>query len=217
MKNKKSLQKLTEIDNLKTVKATKEFFAKNPELKDEIWDSLTSKISESYANDLGNEYKLTNMLVSILEDESVIRDIRNTTYETNHIIITNSIHNHILENRCFPSMATIKESTKLSRQTVYNHLNNGLTDSHNKLIKGKNEIMSMNALSKLYLIGIQDNNPTALKYFIQLSGAVSSNATQINNYIQINNIKISKEDFNRLPKEDIIEIESIVSKTILGK
>jgi hypothetical protein len=78
--------------------------------------------------------------------------------------------------------------------------------------------MSTNALQKLYLIGVQDNNPTALKHFIQLSGLVSTNKTmQVNNYIQINNLKLSNEDIRKLPQEDILQIEKIVSKTLLLK
>jgi hypothetical protein len=94
-------------------------------------------------------------------------------------------------------------------------LNNGFLDTHNKLVKGKNEIMSINALQQLYLIVIEDKNPTALKHFIQLSGSVSNNnSMQVNNYIQINNLKISNEDIKRLPIEDILQIEKIVSKTL---
>ena len=39
-------------------------------------------------------------------------------------------------------------------------------------------------------------------------------AKNVNNYIQINNLKISNEDFNNLPKETIIEIEAIVSNSM---
>ena len=112
-------------------------------------------------------------------------------------------------------MSTIANEINLSRQTIYNHLNSGFLDANNNLVKRKTEIMSFNALENLYLIGIEDRNPTTLKHFIQLSGLVSSNsAMQVNNYIQINNLKISTEDIKRLPFEDILEIENIVSKTL---
>ncbi|PKV63650.1 hypothetical protein ATE90_0006 [Polaribacter sp. Hel1_33_96] len=38
---------------------------------------------------------------------------------------------------------------------------------------------------------------------------------QVNNYIQINNLKISNDDIQKLPFEDILQIENIVSKTLL--
>lgn len=214
MAKKKSLQKFTNIEDLKTVKQAKEYLKNNPDSQDELWKSITGKISESYSKEQGKEHVLTNMLIATLTDENIIEDIRNTTYETNHSIITRFIHNYLLENRGYPTMAVIKENTKLSRQTIYNHLKDGINSKHNKLVKGANEIMSLNALSKLYLIGIQDNNATALKHFIQLSGVVNTNTTNVNNYIQINNLKISNEDFNKLPKETIMEVEQIISNSI---
>ncbi len=217
MTNKKSLQKITDIEDLKTVKQTKEYLVENPDAKSDLWDSLTNRISENFAEELGNDFNLTNMLIATLDDEKVIEDVRNTTYDANHRVITSYIHNYILENRCFPSMSQIKSGTKLSRQTIYNHLKDGINSKHNKLVKGANEIMSLSALSKLYLIGIEDRNASALKHFIQLSGVVNNNTTSVNNFIQINNLKISNEDFNNLPQDDILEIESIVSKSMQNK
>ena len=144
------------------------------------------------------------MLAVIYKDEKNIEDLRNSTYEANNRKITNCIHNYILKNRSFPVQAEIIEATKLSRQTIYNHLKDGINTKHNKLIKGANEVMSLSALSNLYLIGIEDRNASALKHFIQLSGIVTNNTTNVNNYIQINNLKITNEDFNKLPKETII-------------
>ena len=40
------------------------------------------------------------------------------------------------------------------------------------------EVMTEKALEKLYLIGIEHNNPTALKHFIQLSGKTANNTTR---------------------------------------
>lgn len=71
------------------------------------------------------------------------------------------------------------------------------------------------ALEKLYMIGVMDNNASALKQFIELSGYKSNkNETNINNYIQINNLKLSREEFDNLPKETILEVEELISKNI---
>jgi len=216
MKQHKSLQKFTDYKSLNSISELKSYLTLKPENKYEVEKSLRERIEQAYSDDNINEFNLIEMLVSITEDEDLKTDIRNTTYEVNHSIITSFIHNYLLEKRVFPTMSTIANETDLSRQTIYNHLNNGFLDTHNKLVKGKNEIMSMHALQKLYLIGIQDNNPTALKYFIQLSGLVSNNNTMnVNNYIQINNLKISNEDIKKLPIQDILQIEEIVSKTLL--
>lgn len=209
--NKKSLQKFTDIENLQTVKQVKEYLAENPDAQNDLWNNLSKRVSDSYANNLGNEYLLTNMLVATLIDEKKIEDIKNTTYEANNRMITSVIHNYILKNRCFPTQTAIVKETKLSRQTIYNHLKDGINSKHNKLIKGANEIMSLNALSQLYLIGVQDRNANALKHFIQLSGIVNNNTTNVNNYVQINNLKLTPEEFNNLPEEKILQIEEIIS------
>ena len=195
----KSLQKLTDYENLNSVSELKEYLTLKPENKYEVNKSLKLRIEQAYNDKEMNEFDLIEMLLYITEDECIKADIRNITYETNHSIITTFMHNYIIEFRKFPTMSTIANEINLSRQTIYNHLNSGFLATNNKLVKGKIEMMSFNALEKLYLIGIEDNNPTALKHFIQLSGLVSNiKTTQVNNYIQINNLKISTEDIKRL-------------------
>jgi DNA-binding phage protein len=213
----KSLQKLTDYENINSVSELKEYLTLKPENKYEVDKNLRLRIEQAYNDKKMDEFDLIEMLLYITEDEDVKTDIRNTTYETNHSIITSFIHNYIIEFRQFPTMSIIANKINLSRQTIYNHFDNGIMSTNNRLLKGRNEVMTIKALEKLYLIGIEDNNPTALKHFIQLSGITANNTMQVNNYIQINNLKISNEDIKKLPFEDILEIENIVSKTLLMK
>lgn len=215
MKNKKSLQKLTEFKNLKELKG---FLKTNPDKDDviEMVVDLDNRMNKSYNEKLGQENEIMEMAVECykylgLDDE--VEMVKNSTYETNHIKITSHIHNFLIENRCFPNVASIQSETGLSRTTIYNHLNSGIKSEHNVFLKGKIELMAFNALQKLYLIGITDNNASALKHFIELSG-VQNNPLNVNNYIQINNLKLSKDEFNQLPEETIIEIETLISQTI---
>jgi len=214
MKKEKSLQKFTDIEDLKSIEDIEKYLLENPDSKKQLRKSLTNRIGNSYTDKLGKEFVLVEMLSAVIDDQNKKDEIRNITYEINHSLITSFIHNYVLEYRCFPIMTHIQTETKLSRQTIYNHLKNGISDKRNTLVKGKNEIMAMQALQKLYLIGIEDRNASALKHFIQLSGVANSNTANVNNYIQINNLKISNEDFNSLPEQDILEIESIVSKSL---
>ena len=209
---------MTDYKNINSLPELKKYLKLYPNKKVDIRENIQKRLIDSYKNEEKNEYNLTEMYLSLIENKELKKDIRNTTYEVNHSIITSFMHNYILENRQFPTMSIISEKINLSRQTIYNHLNNGLTSITNHLLKGKNEIMSAKALEKLYLIGIEKNNPMALKYFIQLTGMVSNNSKmQVNNYIQVNNLKISNEDIKRLPIEDILQIEKIVSKTLTIK
>jgi len=74
--------------------------------------------------------------------------------------------------------------------------------------------MASSALYKLYLIGVEDRNSNALKAFIELSGAVTKGSNTVTNYIQINNLKLSTEEFNRLPQDVILEIEQVISQNL---
>lgn len=218
MTKKKSLQKFTDIGKLETVKDIKQFVNNNPERANEVLNKLEKILNNSYANKLGLEFEVVELIAkcyALMNQENHAKFVRNATYETNHTIIATCIHNYICNNRCFPSIMTIKQETGLSRQTVYRHINNGFSDRFNSVVKGKIEYMIPKALEKLYFIGIEDNNATALKHFIELSGFTSKyNTTNVNNYIQINNLKLSKEEFNQLPNETILEIEKIVSNSI---
>jgi hypothetical protein len=79
------------------------------------------------------------------------------------------------------------------------------------LIKGKFEVMAILALEQLYKIGVNENNHAALKSFIELVNG--SNATKyVNNYIQINNLQLTKEEFEQLPDEVILQIEKIIAQ-----
>ena len=220
MAKKKSLQKFTDIEKIETKKQLQDFLELNPKAKDKIWTSLLDRMNETYGGKLGNEYDIMNLieeyyLITKGANNNAIVEMKNLTYEANHILITGYIHNFILENRYFPTVQYIKKETGLSRTTIYKHLESGLKSKHNKLINGKMELMTTKAMEKLYLIGIQDNNATALKNFIELSG-VSAKNNITNNYIQTNNIKISNEDFNSLPSEIILEVEQIISKNRKG-
>lgn len=218
MTKKKSIQKVTDISKLNTVKDIKKFVRDNPDRSNEVLDKLQDLLNKSYADKLGLEYDIIELICKcflLLNDEDSCTFTRNVTYEANHNIIGSFIHNHICENRCFPSIMVIKNETGLSRQTIYKHINNGFSDQFNSVVKGKINYMIPKALEKLYLIGIQDNNATALKNFIELSGFTShKNTTNVNNYIQINNLKLSRDEFNQLPNETILEIETLISKTI---
>jgi predicted ATP-grasp superfamily ATP-dependent carboligase len=66
-----------------------------------------------------------------------------------------------------------------------------------------------NAISKLYKIGMEDRNPTALKQFIQFADP-SAKAKTINNFVQINNVKITQEKIQELPYKVKNELETIL-------
>ena len=218
MAKKKSLQRVTEIDNLNSKKQVREFLENNPDSYEAVIESLTDRANASYNKKEGQDYKLMNMIYECFRfrnDEEGETNTRNCTYELNHYLITSSIHNFVLEKRTFPTIQHIAEETGLSRTTIYRHLEDGLNNDYSSLVKGKLEIMATKALEKLYLIGVQDNNAAALKNFLELSGAIAKHpVANINNYIQINNLRISKEELEQLPNDVVIQIEQLISENL---
>lgn len=218
MPKAKQLQKVTDFEQLETTYQVKEYLKENPKKADSLLKHLQEMLNETYQKKLGDEGLIVDMICECQRfygnDEGETWT-RNTTYEMNHSLISGHIHNYIVERNGFPTIHHIAEQTGLSRTTVYRHLDDGLKTKYNALTKGKLEIMATSAMEKLYLIGVQDNNAGALKTFIELSGAFTKPPTaNINNYIQINNLKISKEEFDKLPEETISQIEKLVSDNL---
>ena len=216
MAKKKSAQKLTVFDGLGTTEEVADYLEKNPKKYSQLKKYYHTKFHESYSEKNGLEYKYTKLIIACYEfnaNDFETEKFRNITYEGNHSIISRCIHNYIVNNRCFPHIGTISHETKLSRTTIYKHLNDGLYSKDSGMVRGKIEYMVSSALSNLYLIGVEDRNANALKAFIELSGAVIKRPGTVNNYIQINNLKITREQFEQLPEDVILEVEQVISKS----
>ena len=216
MAKKKSLQKLTEIEVLDSPTQVREYLTANPKDYEKILDNLEERYADTFKNKLGKEHDIFEMVMECYrvkgyKDQEL--KMRNITYETNHALISACAHNYINANRIFPTIQSIAEETGLSRTTIYSHLSQGLGHKYNKLVTGKLEYMTLSALGALYHIGTNDRNANALKAFIELSGAVTKvSSNTVNNYIQINNLKLSVDEFEQLPKKTILEIENLITK-----
>ncbi|WP_282117734.1 hypothetical protein [Maribacter aquivivus] len=219
MSKEKKLPKVTNYDHLSTIQDITTYLNTEPNDSLELLKELFDRYNDSIQNDKAKDDYISKMILKVFKyrnDEYGEINFKNSTYEANHHIITSFIHNHILENNCFPPTGHIAHKTGLSRQTIYKHLKTGLKNKYNTLITGKMEYMATHALSKLYLIGITQDNATALKSFIELSSREFKKqpSNSINNYIQINNLKISKEEFNQLPNDTILKIEKLISMNL---
>lgn len=211
---KKELQKVTEFENIKTVDDGKKFIEENPEVLLELRNKAVEKLNESFKDGNGKEYRWTELAVRCMEllgDNDYVTKLRNVTYESNYATIVRVIHNYILENRGFPTANMIAEISGLSRQTVYRHLRNDFKGRYDTLIKGRHQIMANKALEHLYYLGVQEDNAGALKSFIEFTGNGNKGNTT-NNYIQINNLQLTKEEFEQLPDEVILGIENLISQ-----
>lgn len=140
------------------------------------------------------------------------KGFRNLLYNHNHIIIMAAIHNSIISNKIFPSITNVASCTGLSRTTIYNHLKDENKNSLETESRKLQRMLVGQAINKLYEIGMSDRNPAALREFLKFT--MPTNTTTVNNYIQINNLRITKEELEQLPKGAIYEIEQIISKSL---
>lgn len=111
-----------------------------------------------------------------------------------------------------PTITNIANETGLSRTSVYKHLTDIKTQGLESDVRLQQSELEEQAITRLYKIGMNDCNPTALKCFIQFADP-STRVRTVNNYIQINNIRLTQEDIKSLPESTIATIESLVKKT----
>ncbi|WP_406683321.1 hypothetical protein N1F78_11570 [Seonamhaeicola sp. MEBiC1930] len=215
-----SIQNFTESDISEFFENSLVYIKGSKENASNALKILNVLLNETYEKKLGFDDAILNLCYACYKvlEQPWEKYLRNSTYERNHGDISAFIHNTILDYGRFPNVSMIASETGLSRMTVHKHLKDGFDHKFNELLNGKIQYMIPKALEKLYLIGVENNNSHALKNFIELSGYKKpNNTTEINNYIQINNLKLSKEELEKLPHETILELENIISKAIIKK
>lgn len=147
-----------------------------------------------------------------------VKDIKRQDWENNNQSIKAAIRNQIIEKRGFPHINTIAEKTKLSRVTVYKHLEAGLAgdfmDEHLKMY----EYLTIDLFQLLYMQAIE-GSPAAAKVYIdsmlkvqQMRNPPAPTIRQQNNYVQVNNTRIDELTINQLPDTARVQIEQIINQ-----
>jgi hypothetical protein len=219
MAKKKGLQKVTDLTTINNKTDLEVYIAKHPKKIEELANYLQVKYNEhtgeNYNGEKADKYFFLICEMSVITNNTAKLEYwKNLVFERNRMRISGYITNYILENRNFPTVSQIAHESKVSRTTVYKHLKKGIGSDGYDFINKKLQYLTASALEKLYLIGVEDNNATALKIFIELVNKESYKANTINNFIQINNLRLGNEDFQKLPKETLDKIEDLISKVI---
>jgi len=219
MAKKKGLQKVTDLATINNKTDLEVYIAKHPKKLEELATYLQVKYNENtgenYNGEKADKYFFLICEMSVITNNTAKLEYwKNLVFERNRMRISSCITNYILENRNFPTVSQIAHESKVSRTTVYKHLKKGIGNDGYNFITKKLQYLTASALEKLYLIGVEDNNATALKIFIELVNKESYKANTINNFIQINNLRLGNEDFQKLPKETLDKIEDLISKVI---
>lgn len=141
-----------------------------------------------------------------------IHDLKRQDWEINHTKIKAFMRNWLLENRSVPAVATIAKELELSRQTVYEHLNEGMTNEFYQERMKHMEYLTLDILQLLYQ-RLLDGNAVAgkiyLEYMMKMQQQQQTNIRQQNNYLQVNNLVLDEQRMKLLPDDDRLRVNSI--------
>jgi len=149
------------------------------------------------------------------------KDIRRQDWESNHATILSAIHNYVLHNNSFPAVNTLTKETGLSRQTIHEHLKEGIAGEFYQERLKTWEALTDNIFKNLYYQAIQNGSVAASKVLLdhicKISQPPANNISQQNNYIQINNTKIDEVTIAELPEGARAQIIEIIHRHAIKK
>jgi DNA-binding phage protein len=212
----KNLQKLSNTDTkLKKLLALKQINKTDIQPLSEAEKRRFDNVLSSHLSKLTGVKRdeFLNKIEDITSD-----DTKNQLWESNHIVILNTISIFMQDYARMPSVVEIATKTGLSRQTVNKHLDSFKSHPLHKQQIERFRLMSSAVLAKVYQHAMSGNIKAARLYF-SVMGMLDNdetNKTQIenqNNYIQINGMVLSQEAVKQLQPEQLKTIESIL-KTV---
>ena len=216
---KKSLQKLTESEVKFNLLLEKKKVAR------EDIDALLTKEEtyqfEQYLTNLSNEKKGED-LEKLLEQISEIltRSTRNQLWEHNHYKITAGISRLMEENGNMPTKNQIATEVGLSRQTISKHLKEYQTHPLFVEERMKFKFMADNVLAKVYNIAVSCGDIKAARLYFEVMGYLGNQPGQNNtfntqnNFIHINQFKLTQESIKQLAPQQIDQIEGVLKRVM---
>jgi hypothetical protein len=183
-------------------------------LTDEERKLFKKKIAELCDNAKDNE---RTALLSKL-GQIAPAEVQHQLWENNHTNISATIAQLMYKLGRMPTKAEVARATGLSRVTIYNHLKQ--YRYHEIFAERKEEFryMEETLMAALFKKALQGDVKSARLYF-EMAGLIGKAGTSgknvienQHNYIQINNIKLSQEEVQKLSPEKLTQIEEILKK-----
>jgi len=130
------------------------------------------------------------------------------------LTITQAIASCISDTGIMPDKNTIADKAGLTRQTIHKHLKECAKHPLNIEHKEKFKLMITKVLSKVLQLALKGDMKAAKIYLNMVTEKENLRNSSIvqnqRNYIQINNLKITTDEFEKLPIDTIEEIESLL-------
>ena len=219
MKEKKTLQKFTEFEKLKTVEDFQELQKTDPKQLENLCNWLTNKLNEAITADPPKEGELDKYanrierLLEVMYDQNILlTQFKRDRWYINEGIIKNYMHNTLVNKRYVPTNTDISNATGLSRVTVIDHVKGNSLSMFKAEQREQYKMLNSNALNQLYYLAFHNADVKALKMFIELTK--DDSGTMVNNFIQINNTKIDTVLIEKLPAETRRQIETLILENL---
>lgn len=210
LENKQTLQKLTESDPI--LQKKKILPGDVMHLKKDEREALEQRVSKLFNTLKGDELDALYDRVEALLPSEGKTDLKNQLWEKNHMDIIRVISNFVNRHGQIPTKNTIAEESGLSRQTIHKHLVSFSESENYKQEKLKLKVLTSSALAHVYQAACL-GNVKAARLFFEMTGELGNRNTN-NFFIQINNIRLDENLIKQLPQSAILEIESIITKSI---
>jgi len=136
-------------------------------------------------------------------------------WEYNHSLINNAVADYLRRNGAMPNKSYLARETGLSRATITKHFVDHKKQPEHLVEMEQFKFMAPNVLANVCKQAL-NGDIKAARLYLQMVGATSSQpaGTVINgqnNYIQINNTKLSQENLEQLSAEQLNQIENIIT------
>lgn len=208
-------KKLKKVDGLQ---------AERQKLIDNVQANLNNKLqalNDAYKNNNGlGVDKATNELFKLLEPikdiTSFYTEMKNHTWQRNHLKIIGSISNLMQEKNRMPTNTEISNAAGLSEETTYKHLREFKEHDLARHETDKFQIMKDRVLTTVFNLSVQGDIRACKVYLDYFSTSKQQPELTQTNYIQINNLKITPEELERLPPATLQKIETLIKLPVKG-
>jgi hypothetical protein len=213
------MKKLKKVDENSTLQ----------EKQTELNENLNAKIkalNDSYKSGNGEQIDKANkelfafMDTVIPKDHSIYVQMKNHTWQRNHLKILAAISSLTQENNRMPTNTEIAVSSRLSEETIYKHLREFKDHELYQHEWDKYGLMIHRVLSTVFNAGVQGDIRACkvyLDYFTNNSNTPVPPTFEQTNYIQINNLKITPDELWQLPPATLQKIESLIKRPVANK
>lgn len=193
LKKVDEIQNVLELNQANLMKAYKE--------KNGVEIDKASKVLFEYLNTLGMK-----------EDSSYYVEMKNHTWQRNHLKVLASISTLIQTNGRMPATTEIAVNCGLSEETIYKHLKEFKTHELYNHELEKFKLMELKILASLFTYAVQGDVRACKVYldYFKPSNEIQQSNYQQNNFIQFNSLKLSFEDLSNLPNDVKSKMEKII-------